>query len=107
MMGEDYAGAGAMPADESVRQVREMLKRQSREAFPNGDAPTGGVQPWSIGENYPTHVQGIGNGERVDYRPVNYATGEIGQTVPTYAEAEAGRGRMLNDHHRSLPKRVR
>ena len=107
MMGEDYAGAGAMPADESVRQVREMLKRQSREAFPNGDAPTGGVQPWSIGENYPTHVQGIGNGERVDYRPVNYATGEIGQTVPTYAEAESGRVRMLNDHHRSLPKRVR
>jgi hypothetical protein len=107
MGAEDYAKAGAKPASEDVNQVREMLKRQAREAFPNGDAPSGGVQPWSIGENYPTHVQGIGNGDLVEHRPVNYATGEIGQTYPTYAEAEAARAAMLNAHHRSLPKRVR
>jgi hypothetical protein len=67
----------------------------------------GGLQPWSRGADYPTSVIGIGNGEKVEYQPVNFLTSAEGKRYPNYREAEKERGQMLDDYHRTFPSKAR
>ncbi len=104
----DYAKAGAGPMNPATKALRDELNYMGKNVFPpdRGTAVSGGLQPWSRGPDYPTHVQGIGNGDLVEHRPVNYATDEIGPKYSTYEQANQHRKKMLSDWHRSLPNKL-
>jgi hypothetical protein len=104
----DYAKAGAGPMNPKTKALRDELNYMGKNVFPpdRGTAVSGGLQPWSRGPDYPTHVQGIGNGDLVEHRPVNYATDEIGPKYSTYEQANQHRKKMLSDWHRSLPNKL-
>jgi hypothetical protein len=112
----EYEGAGAKPMSAEQKARRAKLQAVEKFMFPESvsgipgsvkAAPMGGLQPWSRGADYPTNVIGIGNGERVEYQPVNFLTSEQGKRYPTYREAEKERGSMLDAYHRTFPAKVR
>lgn len=110
----DYQRAGAKETSAEKAERRRKLQGLEKFMFPESTSgipgnvkasPLGGLQPWSRGREYPTHVQGIGT--KPDWRAVNYATEEVGQRRPTYAEAEKDREALLERWHRTLPGKVR
>ena len=110
----DYQRAGAKETSPEKAERRRKLQGLEKFMFPESTSgipgnvkasPLGGLQPWSRGREYPTHVQGIGT--KPDWRAVNYATEEVGQRRPTYAEAEKDREALLERWHRTLPGKVR
>jgi len=110
----DYQRAGAKETSPEKAERRQKLQGLEKFMFPESTSgipgnvkasPLGGLQPWSRGREYPTHVQGIGT--KPDWRAVNYATEEVGQRRPTYAEAEKDREALLERWHRTLPGKVR
>lgn len=112
----EYEGAGAKPMSAEQKARRAKLQAVEKFMFPESvsgipgsvkAAPMGGLQPWSRGADYPTNVIGIGNGERVEYQPVNFLTSAQGKRYPTYGEAEKERASMLDDYHRTFPSKVR
>jgi hypothetical protein len=112
----EYEGAGAKPMSAEQKARRAKLQAVEKFMFPESvsgipgsvkAAPMGGLQPWSRGADYPTNVIGIGNGERVEYQPVNFLTSAQGKRYPTYGEAEKERASMLDDYHRTFPAKVR
>jgi hypothetical protein len=112
----DYAKAGAKPMSKEQQAQRERLQGLEKFLFPESRsgipgqvkaAPVGGLQPWSVGREYPTSVIGIGNGSRVQYQPRNFSTGQQGSRYDKYAEAEAEREKMLDEFHRALVPKYR
>jgi hypothetical protein len=112
----DYAKAGAKPMSKEQQAQRERLQGLEKFLFPQSRsgipgqvkaAPVGGLQPWSVGREYPTNVIGIGNGSRVQYQPVNFSTGQQGSKYDKYLEAEAERAKMLDEFHRALVPKYR
>jgi len=109
---EDYASEGAVPMSANQARVRRELQGQQKFLFPESTAgipgevkasPIGGLQPWSRGPAYPTHVIGVGD----DWQPVNFLTGESGKRHPTFRSADEERQQMLERWHRTLPSKVR
>lgn len=112
----DYQKAGAKPMSKEQQAQRERLQGLEKFLFPESRsgipgqvkaAPVGGLQPWSVGPEYPTSVIGIGNGSRVQYQPRNFSTGQQGSRYDKYAEAEAERAKMLDEFHRALVPKYR
>jgi len=112
----DYAKAGAKPMSKEQQAQRERLQGLEKFLFPQSRsgipgqvkaAPVGGLQPWSVGSDYPTSVIGIGNGSKVQYQPRNFSTGKQGSRYDTYMEAEAERAAMLDEFHRALVPKYR
>jgi len=112
----DYTKAGALPMSKEQQKQREKLQGLEKFLFPASRsgipgqvkaAPVGGLQPWSVGPEYPTSVIGIGNGNRVQYQPVNFSTGKEGARYDKYSEAEAERATMLDEYHRALVPKYR
>lgn len=112
----DYTKAGALPMSKEQQRQREKLQGLEKFLFPASRsgipgqvkaAPVGGLQPWSVGPEYPTSVIGIGNGNRVQYQPVNFSTGKEGARYDKYSEAEAERATMLDEYHRALVPKYR
>lgn len=112
----DYTKAGALPISKEQQAQREKLQGLEKFMFPASRsgipgqvkaAPVGGLQPWSVGPEYPTSVIGIGNGNRVQYQPVNFSTGKEGARYDKYLEAEAERATMLDEFHRALVPKYR
>jgi hypothetical protein len=112
----DYAKAGAKPMSKEQQAQRERLQGLEKFLFPESRsgipgqvkaAPVGGLQPWSVGPEYPTSVIGIGNGSRVQYQPRNFSTGQQGSKYDKYLEAEAEREKMLDEFHRALVPKYR
>jgi hypothetical protein len=112
----DYAKAGAKPMSKEQQAQREKLQGLEKFLFPESRsgipgqvkaAPVGGLQPWSVGPEYPTSVIGIGNGSRVQYQPRNFSTGQQGSKYDKYLEAEAERTKMLDEFHRALVPKYR
>jgi len=116
MTKSEYEGAGAKPMSAEQQALRRKIQGLEKFMFPESvsgipgsvkAAPMGGLQPWSRGADYPTNVIGIGNGEKVEYQPVNFLTSAEGKRYPTYREAEKERASMLDDYHRTFPSKVR
>ena len=112
----DYQKAGAKPMSKEQQAQREKLQGLEKFLFPESRsgipgqvkaAPVGGLQPWSVGPEYPTSVIGIGNGSRVQYQPRNFSTGQQGSKYDKYLEAEAERTKMLDEFHRALVPKYR
>jgi hypothetical protein len=112
----DYTRAGAKPMSKEQQATRERMQGLEKFLFPESRsgipgqvkaAPVGGLQPWSVGAEYPTSVIGRGNAERVQYQPVNFSTGKEGSRYDKYAEAEAERAKMLDEFHRALVPKYR
>lgn len=108
----DYQRAGAKQISPEKAERRQKLQGLEKFMFtsdPKGvpgniqGAPLGGLQPWSRGKAYPTHIQGIGD----DWRAINYLTEETGARRPTIELAEADRAALLDKWHRTLPGKVR
>jgi len=111
-----YKDAGATSMSAEQQALRGKLQGVEKFMFPESvsgipgsvkAAPMGGLQPWSRGADYPTSVIGIGNGEKVEYQPVNFLTSAEGKRYPNYREAEKERGQMLDDYHRTFPSKAR
>lgn len=111
-----YSKAGATPMSAEQQALRQKLQGVEKFMFPESvsgipgsvkAAPMGGLQPWSRGADYPTSVIGIGNGEKVEYQPVNFLTSAEGKRHPNYREAEKERAQMLDDYHRTFPSKAR
>lgn len=99
-----YEGVTPNPETTRLRNVARYL--ESNTFVPEKrDAPTGGVQAWSRGNEYPTSIEG--QGTPTQWRPVNYRTGERGDLYGTYAEAEAKRAAMQEAMIRRLIDQVR
>jgi hypothetical protein len=52
-------------------------------------------------------VIGRGNGNKVQYQPVNFSTGKEGARYDKYLEAEAERAAMLDEFHRGIVPKYR
>ena len=111
-----YSKAGATPMSAEQQALRGKLQGVEKFMFPESvsgipgsvkAAPMGGLQPWSRGADYPTNVIGIGNGEKVEYQPVNFLTSAEGKRHPNYRDAEKERAQMLDDYHRTFPAKAR
>ena len=111
-----YFDEGATPMSAEQQALRGKLQGVEKFMFPESvsgipgsvkAAPMGGLQPWSRGSDYPTNVIGIGNGEKVEYQPVNFLTSAEGKRYPNYREAEKERAQMLDDYHRTFPSKAR
>ena len=109
---EDYFKEGARPMSAEQAALRERLQAQQKFAFPEDTSgipgnvkasPIGGLQPWSRGKHYPTHVIGIGD----DWQAVNFLTGETGKRTPSFRAADEERQQMLESWHRTLPAKAR
>lgn len=112
----DYSKAGAQPMSKAQQTQREKMQGLEKFLFPESRsgipgqvkaAPVGGLQPWSVGREYPTSVIGRGNADKVQYQPVNFSTGKEGSRYDKYAEAEAEREKMLDEFHRALVPKYR
>jgi hypothetical protein len=112
----DYVQASANQMSKEQQGQRERLQGLEKFLFPQSRsgipgqvkaAPVGGLQPWSVGSDYPTSVIGIGNGSRVQYQPRNFSTGKEGSRYDTYMDAERERAQMLDEFHRSLVPKYR
>ena len=112
----DYVQAGANQMSKEQQAQREKLQGLEKFLFPQSRsgipgqvkaAPVGGLQPWSVGSDYPTSVIGIGNGSRVQYQPRNFSTGKEGSRYDTYMDAERERAQMLDEFHRTLVPKYR
>ena len=112
----DYVQAGANQMSKEQQAQREKLQGLEKFLFPQSRsgipgqvkaAPVGGLQPWSVGSDYPTSVIGIGNGSRVQYQPRNFSTGKEGSRYDTYMDAEQERAQMLDEFHRTLVPKYR
>ena len=112
----DYTKAGAQPMSKTQQAQREKMQGLEKFLFPDSRsgipgqvkaAPVGGLQPWSVGRDYPTSIIGIGNGNKTQYQPVNFSTGKEGSKYDKYLEAEAERAKMLDEFHRALVPRYR
>lgn len=112
----DYTKAGAKPMSKEQQATREKMQGLEKFLFPESRsgipgqvkaAPVGGLQPWSVGADYPTSVIGIGNGSKVQYQPRNFSTGKQGSRYDTYMDAEQERAQMLDEFHRTLVPKYR
>jgi hypothetical protein len=112
----DYTKAGAQPMSKTQQAQREKMQGLEKFLFPDSRsgipgqvkaAPVGGLQPWSVGRDYPTSIIGIGNENKTQYQPVNFSTGKEGSKYDKYLEAEAERAKMLDEFHRALVPRYR
>ena len=112
----DYTKAGAKPMSKEQQAQREKMQGLEKFLFPESRsgipgqvkaAPVGGLQPWSVGSDYPTSVIGIGNGSKVQYQPRNFSTGKQGSRYDTYMDAEQERAQMLDEFHRTLVPKYR
>lgn len=112
----DYTKAGAKPMSKEQQATREKMQGLEKFLFPESRsgipgqvkaAPVGGLQPWSVGADYPTSVIGIGNGNKVQYQPRNFSTGKQGSRYDTYMDAEQERAQMLDEFHRTLVPKYR
>jgi hypothetical protein len=112
----DYSKAGAQPMSKAQQTQREKMQGLEKFLFPESRsgipgqvkaAPVGGLQPWSVGREYPTSVIGRGNADKVQYQPVNFSTGKEGARYDKYLEAEAEREKMLDEFHRALVPKYR
>lgn len=108
----DYAKEGAVPISAEQERVRRALQGQQKFLFPKNTrgipgevqaSPIGGLQPWSRGDFYPSHVIGVGD----DWQAVNFLTGEKGKRRANFADADVDRQRLLEAWHRTLPMKVR
>ena len=101
----DY-GATANP---EVTRIRNLLKSLERQAIvpEEGVGNLGGIQSWSRGKELPTHVRAEGNLNPVQWRPVNFETGQEGKLYSQYRDAEAAREAMREQWLSTLPNRVR
>lgn len=111
-----YSEFGLKPVSPETARIRDELKYMERQLFPDvgsatpgaaKEAPTGGVQPWSRGRDYPTSVIGVGTGSKTEFQPVNFATEQSGPRFPSYKEADEAREKMLQEWYESLPTKIR
>ena len=112
----DYSKAGAQSMSKAQQAQREKMQGLEKFLFPESRsgipgqvkaAPVGGLQPWSVGREYPTSVIGRGNADKVQYQPVNFSTGKEGARYDKYLEAEVEREKMLDEFHRALVPKYR
>jgi hypothetical protein len=96
-------------ANPEVTRIRNLLKSLERQAIvpEEGVGNLGGIQSWSRGKELPTHVRAEGNLNPVQWRPVNFETGQEGKLYSQYRDAEAAREAMREQWLSTLPNRVR
>lgn len=109
----EYGQAGAVPMSAEQAAKRERLQAMQKALFPDTSgipgnvkaAPLGGIQGWSRGKAYPTHVQGVGI--KPDWQAINYATEERGPLRSSIDEAQEDQMSLLDKYHRALVGRNR